>query len=147
MTYRPRAMLCEECQKVFLSTRQKQRFCSHSCNMVYRNRVSPPRRGSKKKHPLYRTYQTMIRRCYSPKDPQYGDYGGRGICVCQRWLDNFWAYAADVGVRPEGMVMDRVDNDGPYSPENFQWATYSQSNQNQRPNPRNPNRDEQGRFI
>lgn len=60
---------------------------------------------------------------------------------------DFWTFVADVGERPVGRVMDRVDNDGPYAPDNFRWATYSESNSNQRFNPRNDQRDSSGRFT
>lgn len=75
------------------------------------------------KHPLYRTYCNMVSRCYSPSNPAYKNYGGRGITVCSRWTDDFWAFVADVGERPPGRTLDRRDNDGDYEPSNVRWAT------------------------
>jgi hypothetical protein len=67
----------------------------------------------------------MMQRCYNPKAPRYERYGGRGITVCERWHD-FANFYADVHPRPPGLKLDRVDNDGPYSPDNFRWSTPKQ---------------------
>lgn len=85
------------------------------------------------KSPTYRTWIAMNRRCHDQKATNYGWYGGRGIYVCPRWRDSFDAFLADVGERPSGLTLDRIDNNGHYEPGNVRWATHKQQSLNRRP--------------
>ena len=84
----------------------------------------------KNQHPLYTVWQSMKRRCDSPNNRAYHRYGGRGITVCERWLHDFHAFVADMGERPNGTSIDRIDNDKGYSPENCRWSTLSEQQLN-----------------
>ncbi len=86
-------------------------------------------------HPLYRAFKTMHQRCSNPDFPKWKDYGKRGIVVCERWTgpDGFPNFLADMGERPLGRTLDRIDNDGPYAPDNCRWATPLQQSANSSP--------------
>lgn len=80
----------------------------------------------------YRVFRMMWERCTNPKNKAYKYYGARGITVCQRWKD-FRTFVADIGPRPgPGYTLDRIDNDGPYAPDNIRWSTQTDQVRNSR---------------
>jgi hypothetical protein len=81
------------------------------------------------------TWTKMKQRCHNPKNPKYPIYGARGIFVCERWLNSFENFFADMGPRPSPKhSIDRRNNDGPYAAENCHWATKKQQGRNTRTN-------------
>jgi len=71
----------------------------------------------------FRIWAGMIARCYTPSATGYKNYGGRGITVCQHWRDAFAGFYADMGPRPKGMSLDRINPNSAYTPENCKWST------------------------
>lgn len=84
-----------------------------------------------RQHPLHSTWRSMWRRCTNPNDTSFHNYGGRGITVCDRWKD-FHAFVADMGDRPDGFTLDRVNNDAGYSPANCRWTSRTEQLLNRR---------------
>jgi hypothetical protein len=82
--------------------------------------------------PTYSVWRNMIRRCHTPTHHNYRFYGGRGITVCDKWRGSFTSFLSDMGEKPKGLELDRVDNEGPYSAENCRWVTRSQNCRNRR---------------
>lgn len=84
--------------------------------------------------PTYKTYQSMKTRCLNPKNEAFHNYGGRGILIDESWIKDFSKFLEDMGERPRGTTLDRIDNNGPYTKDNCKWSTYKEQGNNTRVN-------------
>ena len=91
------------------------------------------RLGDKYHKGTYNSWHAMRQRCYNPSQVSYPNYGGRGITVCDRWLYSYLAFYEDMGLRPEGRSIDRIDVNGNYELGNCRWATKLEQDENKRP--------------
>lgn len=96
-----------------------------------RTRISSIKHGLSET-PEFSTWTDIQTRCYNKNSTSYINYGGRGIRVCDRWLESFSNFLDDMGNRPPNTSIDRIDNDGNYEPSNCRWATLSQQQRNKR---------------
>jgi len=110
---------------------------SRSCGCLQREKLLKRNTThGMRSHPFYELWKGMLARCQNTKHEHYAQYGGRGIYVCARWKgrNGFANFVADMSPRPPGTLLERRNNDGPYSPTNCEWATRQHQNRNKRNN-------------
>ena len=104
---------------------------TQSCGCIHTEMLKARATHGMRHTPEYDTWMHLIQRCTNRKNTSWPDYGGRGIAVCDRWkkFENFFA---DMGSRPSGKSLDRINNNGGYEPGNCRWATSLEQNRNRR---------------
>jgi hypothetical protein len=107
--------------------------CSHQCPLLSEHMSEILSVHGMTDHPAWCSWRGMMKRCYYKKDIAFQNYGGRGIKVCKRWRENFENFWKDMGpTYKDGLIIDRIDNNGDYTPKNCRWVTYKESNGNKR---------------
>lgn len=121
-------------ETTLLSGASKSCGCTQRAAVIAAGKASATH-GQSRKGGLYTIWVGMKARCYTKSTTSYPRYGGRGIIVCDRWRNSFENFASDMGERPSKRhSLDRLDNDGHYTPENCQWRDIDMQNRNKRNN-------------
>ena len=127
--------LCECGNERIVSGSSLRGGLSKSCGCYNMDKLMAKGTHKMSKSSEYYTYNNMLDRCYNEKNTAYANYGGRGISVCQEWINSFEQFIKDVGAKPStNHSLDRIDNSKGYSKENCKWATKLEQGNNKRNN-------------
>lgn len=135
------ACTCKQCGKQFLALPSaikagRGKHCSRVCSTATANELRE-RHGHAVRGKTTRTYNSwasMIARCHKAYAGNFERYGGAGISVCDRWRKSFDNFLEDMGERPDGMTLDRIDSSGNYTPENTRWLSVKHQQRNRKNN-------------
>lgn len=121
--------LCDCGETVNVTTAHLRSGHTKSCGCYHISKVT---KHGKARTSTYSSWVAMTQRCLNPHNKEYKNYGGAGVSVCQRWLESFENFLKDMGEKPSGLSLDRIDPYGNYEPSNCRWGNPSDQSFNQR---------------